>query len=326
MENKSHALAAGAFVLAALALLIALAAWLTRDVSHTVAYELVTQQAVTGLQEQAPVRYKGVTVGKVSRITLDADTPGQVMLRLAVIPTAPVTRATYATLGFQGVTGLSFIQLDDDGKAAGPLAQPLPAGPDGGPLRIPFRAGLLGELSDQAQTLVTQLNTAAGHINRLLAGNDSVTLAQTLADISQSAKSVNSMAATIQASTGPLAAQTAATLKTLDGAAARTNAVLVKLDGAVDDMRQGMRRVTGPGGVLDRVSQSADTVTATTLPRVRRLTDDASRAVRRFDHAAGALSENPQALLYGNGPVAPGPGEPGYIEPAKTAPYTKVLP
>ncbi|MDR0458277.1 MAG: MCE family protein, partial [Burkholderiaceae bacterium] len=61
MENKSHALAAGVFVLAVLALLIALAAWLTRDVAATVTYDLVTLQAVTGLQEQAPVRYKGVT-------------------------------------------------------------------------------------------------------------------------------------------------------------------------------------------------------------------------------------------------------------------------
>ncbi len=32
MENKSHALAAGAFVLAVTALLIALGAWLMRDI------------------------------------------------------------------------------------------------------------------------------------------------------------------------------------------------------------------------------------------------------------------------------------------------------
>ncbi|MDR2990483.1 MAG: MlaD family protein [Burkholderiaceae bacterium] len=312
MENKSHALAAGVFVLAVLALLVALAAWLTRDVSDTVTYELVTQQAVTGLQEEAPVRYKGVTVGKVARITLDADNPGQVVMRVSVIPAAPVTRATYATLGFQGITGLSFIQLDDDGKATGPL----PAGPNGGPPRIPFRAGLLGELSDQAQTLVTQLNATVDHVNKLLAGNDGVTLAATLTDISQAAQSVNSMAAAIQASAKPLTGQTAATLKTLDGTAARANAVLTKLDGAAGDLQQGVQRVTGPGGILDRVSQSAGTVSSSTLPRVQRLTDDASRAVRRFDRAATTLSDNPQALLYGNGPIPPGPGEPGYVAPA----------
>jgi len=319
MENKSHALAAGVFVLAVLALLVALAAWLTRDVSNTVNYELVTQQAVTGLQEQAPVRYKGVTVGKVTRIMLDADNPGQVRLRLAVIPAAPVTRATYATLGFQGVTGLSFIQLDDDGNAAQARAQPLAAGPDGGPPRIPFRAGLLGQLSDEAQTLITQLNTTAERVNRLLAGSDSVTLASTLTDISQAAKNVNHMATAIQAGAGPLAAQATVALKTLDGAAARADAALSKLDGTINDIQQGVRRVTGPGGVLERVGQSADSVTATTLPRVRRLTEDASRAMQRLDRAANTLAENPQVLLYGNAPILPGPGEPGYVEPSKSA-------
>jgi len=319
MENKSHALAAGVFVLAVLALLIALAAWLMRDVSDTVTYELVTQQAINGLQEQAPVRYKGVTVGKVASITLDTHQPGQVVMRLAVIPAAPITRATYATLGFQGVTGLSFIQLDDDGKATGPLAQPLPAGPNGGPPRIPFRSGLLGELSDQAQTLVTQLNTTTARINKLLANNADVTLAATLADVSQAAKSVNRMATTIQSSTGPLAAQAATALKTLDGTAVQANAVLGKLDGAAGDLQTGVQRVTSPGGVLDRVSQSADTVTTVTLPHVQRLTDDASRTVRRLDRAADTFSENPQALLYGNGPIPPGPGEPGYVEPIQAA-------
>jgi phospholipid/cholesterol/gamma-HCH transport system substrate-binding protein len=319
MENKSHALAAGVFVLAVLALLVALAAWLMRDVSDTVDYELVTQQAVTGLQEQAPVRYKGVTVGKVTRIVLDVDNPGQVVMRLAVIPAAPVTRATYATLGFQGVTGLSFIQLDDDGKAAQARAQPLPAGPNGGPPRIPFRASLLGQLSDEAQMLITQLNTTAERVNRLLANSDNVTLAATLADISQAAKTVNGMAAAIESSTRPLAAQADVTLKTLDSAAARVGATLSKLDGAVDGIQQGVQRVTAPGGMLDRVNQSVDSVTATTLPRVRRLTEDASRAVQRLDRAATTLSENPQALLYGNGSVPPGPGEAGYVEPAQAA-------
>jgi phospholipid/cholesterol/gamma-HCH transport system substrate-binding protein len=320
MENKSHALAAGVFVLAVLALLIALAAWLTRDVSDTMAYELVTQQAVTGLQQEAPVRYKGVTVGKVSKIAFDPRHLGRVVIRLAVVPTAPVTRATYATLGFQGVTGLSFIQLDDDGQAAGPLAQPLSSGPDGGPPRIPFRAGLLGKLTDQAQTLVTQLNQTADRLNQVLTNNDGVTLAATLTDISQAAKSVNSMAAAIQASAVPLAAQTTATLKTLDAATARADSVLTKLDAAAGDMQQGMRRVISPGGVLDHARQSADAINAT-LPHVQRLVDDASRAARRFDRAAATFSENPQALLYGNGAIPPGPGEPGYVQPLHAAPH-----
>ena len=57
MENKSHALAAGVFVLAVVALLAGLAIWLTRDTREYNVYELTTKDGVSGLQPQATVRY-----------------------------------------------------------------------------------------------------------------------------------------------------------------------------------------------------------------------------------------------------------------------------
>ena len=48
MENKAHALAAGAFVLAVTALLIGLAMWLLRDEVNTTTYEMVSAEAVSG--------------------------------------------------------------------------------------------------------------------------------------------------------------------------------------------------------------------------------------------------------------------------------------
>ena len=62
MENKSHALAAGAFVVLVAALLVALAAWLSRDSGRHRIFEIASREGVTGLQEQAPVRYKGLAV------------------------------------------------------------------------------------------------------------------------------------------------------------------------------------------------------------------------------------------------------------------------
>ena len=60
------------------------------------------------------------------------------------------------------------------------------------------------------------------------------------------------------------------------------------------------------------------TVTRTTLPQLQNLTEDASRTIRRLDRIANTLGENPQALLYGSGAIAPGPGEPGFVAPAAT--------
>jgi len=50
MENKAHALAAGIFVALLSALVLGLAAWLTRQTGVRDVYEISTKETVTGLQ------------------------------------------------------------------------------------------------------------------------------------------------------------------------------------------------------------------------------------------------------------------------------------
>ena len=319
MENKAHAFAAGVFVLAVTALLVGMVMWLMRDTVSTSRYEMTTTDAVTGLQPQAAVRFKGVAVGKVTKIDFDPDKPGNVLVELAVDRNAPVTQSTFATLAFQGVTGLSFVQLDDDGSSS---AAPV-AGPNGVP-RIPLKPNALGQLQDMASDLVEKVGRATDRVNQMLGPDNQAALSSALTELGAAAKSVNQLAShtdkTIQGiQLEGLIRQTSGTLTTIDKAAAQVRVTAANLDTTVGELGQGVQRVTGPGGVVDRMSEGASTVTNTTLPRIQNLTEDASRTIRRLDRIANELSENPQAFIYGSGTVPPGPGEPGFQAPA-TAP------
>src|SRR5205085_1099951 len=84
MENKAHALAAGIFVVLLSALVLGLAAWLTRTTGVRDLYEISTRETVTGLQEQAPVRFRGIDVGKVKKIRFDPKVPGNVLVQMEV--------------------------------------------------------------------------------------------------------------------------------------------------------------------------------------------------------------------------------------------------
>ena len=106
MENKAHAMAAGAFVLVVTALLALLAVWLLRDTSQRDLYEMSTDETISGLQPQAAVRFRGVPVGKVEVIGFDAKVKGNVLLRVSIDRAAPMTKSTYAKVASQGVTGL----------------------------------------------------------------------------------------------------------------------------------------------------------------------------------------------------------------------------
>ena len=186
MENKSHALAAGAFVLAVTALLVAMAMWLTRDKGVTQPFELSTRDTVTGLQPQAAVRFKGVSVGRVTDIGFDPHVAGNVLIRIAVDSNAPLTPTTFATLSYQGITGLAFIQLDDEGKKQ----ETEPKGSSGIP-RLPLRTSQLGELSARVPELMSKVEEVSERVNQLLSDTNQKNFAKTLEGVAASAASIN---------------------------------------------------------------------------------------------------------------------------------------
>ncbi|WP_028604357.1 MlaD family protein [Ottowia thiooxydans] len=322
MENKSHALAAGVFVLVVAALLVGLGMWLMRDVTSTDVYEMTTSDAVSGLQPQAAVRFKGVAIGKVTDISFDPEVRGNVLVRIAINHDSPVTKSTFATLAYQGVTGLSFVQLDDTGQSSEP-----PPSREGGPPRIPLKPGLLGQLQDSAAMLVEKFDQTVERVNQVLGPENQAALTAALNEVGAAAKSINQLAAntdkTIEAQFGRggsnipgLVKQATGSLKTMQEAAVKTGEAMGSLSAVAADIKPGVDTLVAPGGVLDRLSESASTVSGTTLPRIQGLTEDVSRTIRRLDRVANSLNDNPQSLLYGNGTVPPGPGEPGFAAPA----------
>lgn len=323
MENKSHAMAAGLFVVVVACLLAGLALWLTRDRHQYVEYELSTKDAISGLQAQATVRYKGVSVGKVTRIGFDPQTSGNVLIRIAVDAEAPVSpQTTYAQLGYQGVTGIAHIQLDDSDS---PQEAP-PAGPNGLP-RLPMKSSPLTVLADQGMLIMGRVDEATRRINELLGPDNQQRFAAALTDIAGAAKGVNelthSLNRTITERIDPAVAQ----LPALSDNARRSLQALEKagdeagkLAADVRGLTQRLQSSDGAMAQLERGAESmgyaAEQLSRTTLPAVTQAASDVSRAARGLGNTASGITNNPQSLIFGNGSVQPGPGEPGFAAPA----------
>jgi phospholipid/cholesterol/gamma-HCH transport system substrate-binding protein len=314
MENKSHAMAAGAFVLALVSLLVALAVWLTRDTSVQRIFELSSKEAVTGLQTQASVRFKGVNVGKVTAIGFDAQTPGNVLIRIAIDERAPITASTFGSLGFQGVTGLAFVQLDDSGESR--VALPANATP---PARIPLRPGLMSRLTEQGENILSQLETSSRRVNELLAPANQKQLMGAVDSLGQAAASITAVSNAAAKSLPQLTAEFNATLTIMKDTSDRVGDSADEARKSARAFRTVTERMDAPGGMLDQVTQGTDTLAATaqtlnaaTLPRLNRAVDDAARALREVSRTVATVNDNPQALILGNAPAVPGPGEPGF--------------
>jgi len=306
MENRSHALAAGLFTLILGAALAAVALWFSKDDIRLVPYVMTTTSPVTGLKVEAPVRYRGVDVGKVDDISIDARNNGRVQIRIGVREGTPITSGTYAQLGYQGITGLAYVLLGDEGKSK----DPLPSRPDA-IAQIRMKPSLMddgevlfasfAEIAEKVKRLLDDENQ--GHVRRTLAGLEDVT--QRASAVAKKLEpSLEAMPGLI-AQTRGLAGDARASVRKADQLIGSVNGLALKLDARVDTLTRAVASV-------EEVGATARAVNDETMPRMHGLIDDLSKDTRTIGRVVNTLGEQPQSIVFGTPPGRPGPGEPGF--------------
>jgi len=304
MENRSHALIAGIFTVLLTVAIVATAMWLNRDTTERVSYTLVTNGSVAGLNPQAAVRYRGMEVGKVEAIEFDSKKIGQILVQVGIQPNTPITTATFAELGMQGLTGLAFIQLDADANARDP--KPLPPS-----ARLTIRPSLLDRVSASGEGLVAKLSTAADQFNQLLSENNQRLLTGTLSNLQAVSAKVGVLVDEVQPAARNVSALAAAGRQTLLSA----NDTMVSITKLAQDLNGKVGAVDRIAGSMDEVAHAANAFETSTLTRANTFMDDAGRSARTIDRAVDRLGEDPTAVLFGPQPGIPGPGEAGFVAP-----------
>jgi phospholipid/cholesterol/gamma-HCH transport system substrate-binding protein len=312
MESRSNAIAAGLFVIALGVGLVLAALWLTSENLDRVRYVVVSKMPVSGLHAKAAVRLRGVEVGKVSSIAFDPQNPRIVLVSIDVDRSATLTHGTYGQLNYQGVTGLSFVELDDDGSDP----QRLVSSADN-PGRIELRPSLLDQIGGSGQNLLVDASLAAKRLNVLLGDENLAHLAGALRNAESAGRRIADLAADLQ--------PTARSLQSLE---TKSDATVAQLGLLLGDMRTVTSEFDRHMAALDEVGRGAKAVgeasrsletamVGDTLPRLSGAIDDFSRTSRDLDRVLRTLQEQPQSLVFGRRSPPPGPGEPGFAPPTR---------
>jgi phospholipid/cholesterol/gamma-HCH transport system substrate-binding protein len=299
VDRDTNYVVVGAFVLLVIGIAVSFVYWYTdqRDKHTYRRYEIYYDGTVAGLTAGSPVRYLGVDVGKVARITLEPPDRKRVEVIAEIEDSAPIDSGTTALLSLQGITGLLFIDLQEDSKTK---AGPLPQGQHYPVIRS--APSDLDELLRSLPALAHRAIDLVDHVDQVFSDENVKNLKGTLANLRAASD------------------RAPALVHDIEGLVANMGRTSDELDAAAVDFR----RVTNQSGPdlkatlanLRHISESLESTadhlndfivknepalsrfTGQGLPELERLLHESRATVRDIRDLSRSLRQNPAELLY----------------------------
>ncbi|MFV3330245.1 MlaD family protein [Pseudomonas sp. NY15437] len=182
METRAHHVLIGLFTLVVSIGALLFALWLAQssnDQKYKV-YDVIFNEAVTGLSEGGTVQYSGIRVGDVVSLRLDPNDPRKVRARIRVYDSTPIREDTRAKLALTGVTGQAIIQLSSAAQDSPPLVAQ-----DG---RVPVIKTIpspFAKLLANGEDIATNVNNLINNVNRMFSQENVDRISRTLDHIDQ---------------------------------------------------------------------------------------------------------------------------------------------
>jgi phospholipid/cholesterol/gamma-HCH transport system substrate-binding protein len=303
MGRNNHALMTGLFLLVLATATIIGIFWIGNFEEKRNLYVISTRESVSGLNPESTVFYRGIAVGKVSNILFDPNDSGTILVPIEVDKQIVLTKGVYATLQLKGVTGLTQIELEDEGG----ISTPLPPGDD--PLnRIPLKPSLTDKLMSSGEDLLKKADHLMMQLSMLL--ND------------ENAKNIGGILSNLSTLTDKFSDLQKAVDRVLAGVPALSKdarKTLTNIDDLTNDLKSLTKEVKTlsikANKLADTSKTASDILMETTLPKVNELLAELQATANQVSRVATMLENDPRALLLGPNQQDPGPGEPGYEEP-----------
>ena len=260
-------------------------------------YEIYFEGTVSGLSRGSPVRYLGVDVGRVTSLAVDRNDPGRVKVVADIDAMAPVSGATQAKLGFLGLTGLLYIDLQQNPRAS--ASRPLPQGD-----RYPVIAARKGSIEASAERLPEILGQASdimARIERLLADENVKAVSDTLANLEHATAKLPATLDDARAIAADLRRLSATTLELTQRANTTLAATQPDLVATLANARAASERFARSAEGIDRLLNENDGAFGRTagasVVELQQLVVDARHASNEIRELARELRERPSSLL-----------------------------
>ncbi|GAB2662409.1 MlaD family protein [Arenimonas aestuarii] len=299
METRANHVLIGAFTLGVCLFAVLFALWMAKYTTEKAyaEYDVVFQEAVTGLSTGSQVLYSGISVGEVRALSLMKDDPRKVVARVRLSADTPVRTDTRAKLTMTGLTGVAVIQL----SGGSPGAPRLEGGSRGNEVPV------IQTEPSALQNIAATANEIVERINRLLSDANVERITRTLDQLDQVTGSIaaereeiSALIRNARAASEKLDATLASadrTINNLDkGLVQELPGLVDKLDATLSQLESASKNANG---ILNENRDSWAEFSQDGLGQVGPTMRQLRGLIREIDDLANKLENNPAGYLLG---------------------------
>ncbi len=300
MFKGNNNLVVGMFVTVSIAVFVGFVLWLTgrSGVEEMQRYTVMFQRDITGLSVGGPVNFMGVNIGSVTGMQLVRSGDMNVQVDIEVYENTPVDSGTFASLAFQGITGVAVINLGSDpGKHDALAMTPGHEFPV-----IPVRDVGLAAMLSSAPRIMTRMDDLLTHADELFNEQNRAAIADTLTGL-------NSIIASLAENRETIARLPSELENTLAGIQATVDRLQDVIKGVEPDLASTMDNITLASENLASLTARLDNFMVENEAGLQRfineglgeapeLLSNAQQTLRQLEKLVKELQDRPSQLIH----------------------------
>ncbi len=253
-------------------------------------YRVLATESVSGLNIEAPVKYKGVEVGKVQEIKINEQNSELIELTLKIKKGTPIKTTSVASIKPQGITGLSYVDIKP-----GDNNSPLLVADNSQIPTIRYDESIFGKLDSSFSSMSDRVASILFKIDSMLNNKNIEELSKTI----QNLQKITADIAILTKNSKELPNETKEALNKLSASIESANKAILKIDSAATTIDNAVKR--GDFNYKKDVLKVAD--------EAKKLLADMRALVAEADAMIRDLQKNPSSIIFEQKQMQRGPGE-----------------
>jgi len=272
--------------------------------------------SVAGLSEGSSVKFQGMNIGSVHRISIDEMDSAVIRIDFCLKPDTPMKEGTTAQLGNIGITGLKFIELKGGGKY-----RDIPKNGE-----VPSIESQWDQITGKAEIIAEKLEIILNNVNNVVKEVKPETVKQIAGNVAGISASLNTILAQNKDNVRTVTGESAIFLRKLNDSMGQIDAVvndvramtakdgaitgtLTSFQGTSEELGKAVQEADVKGTMekisllLDSLQKTTETINLTLLRSqedIAKALDNLSESMHNFNEFTRIIMENPGAILQGS--------------------------